>query len=214
MGSFWLRVALVCPLLGAAPLLGQAGPVTIGVKAGVNLANASVNPALPADVSKSSRTGVIGGVSAELKLADPLSLQVEALYTQKGFEPNGTSSTGTRATATYKFDYVEVPITLKATLGSGPVRPYLFAGPNVGFRVAAKAAVPEGSVDFKDQTKLNDVALDFGAGVVYQLDARTALVFDVRYSLGLMNVIKGGDPDSSSKSRDVKLLVGVRVGLK
>ena len=214
MRSFRLRLALVCPLLGAAPLVAQSDPVTIGVKAGVNFANASVNPALPADFSKSPRTGFIGGVSAELKLAEPLSLQLEALYTQKGFELSGATSTGTRATTTYKFDYVEVPLTLKATFGSGPIRPYVFAGPNVGFRVAAKAAVPGGSVDFKDQTKLNDVALDFGAGIVYQLDAKTAFVFDVRYSLGLMNVIVGGDPGSSSKSRDVKLLFGVNVGLK
>jgi hypothetical protein len=215
MRPFRLRLALVCPLLGAAPLVAQSDPVTIGVKAGVNVANASVNPALPADFSKSSRTGFIGGISAELKLAEPLSLQLETLYTQKGFEVSGaTSSAGTRATATYKFDYVEVPLTLKATFGSGPIRPYVFAGPNVGFRVAAKAAVPGGSVDFKDETKLNDVALDFGAGIVYQVDAKTALVFDVRYSLGLTNVITGGDPGSSSKSRDVKLLFGVNVGLK
>lgn len=214
MRSFRLRLALVCPLLFAAPLVAQSDPVTIGIKAGTNVANASVNPALPADFSKSPRTGFIGGVSAELKLAEPLSLQLETLYTQKGFEVSGTTSAGTRTTATYKFDYVEVPLTLKATLGSGPIRPYVFAGPNVGFRVAAKAAVPGGSVDFKDETKLTDVALDFGAGIVYQLDAKTALVFDVRYSLGLTNVITGGDPGSSSKSRDVKLLFGVNVGLK
>lgn len=214
MRPFRLRLAVVCPLLLAGPLVAQSDPITIGVKSGVNVANASVNPALPADFSKSPRTGFIGGVSAELKLAEPLSLQLEALYTQKGFEVTGASVGGTRATATYKFDYVEVPLTLKATLGSGPIRPYVFAGPNVGFRVAAKAAVPGGTVDFKEGTKLNDVALDFGAGIVYQLDAKTALVFDVRYSLGLMNVIKGGDADSSSKSRDVKLLVGVSVGLK
>jgi hypothetical protein len=52
-------------------------------------------------------------------------------------------------------------------------------------------------------------AMDFGAGFDAEVKPDTALTFDFRYSLGLINVVSAFD----SKPREVTLLFGVKFTL-
>lgn len=176
-----------------------------GLKGGVNLANALLAPDLPPEFSKSVRTGFIGGAFAEARLSSVLSVQLEAFYTQKGFE---VSSAAGRAT--YRLDYLELPLTAKATFASDPLRPYLFAGPSVGFRLSADAETGAGSGDFRDATRATDIGVDLGAGVLYRLNGGTELLVEGRYSVGLVNVFNTGPAGGTVNTRDLKILVGVR----
>lgn len=194
---------------GAA--LAQASPAPVrtaafswGVKSGVNFANALLAPDLPPGFSKSARTGLLGGAFAEARLSGVFSVQLEALYTQKGFEVS--SSAGT---ATYRLDYLEFPLTAKAEFGSGPLRPYLFAGPNVGVRLSADVETEAGSGDFRGATRTTDVCIDLGAGVLYRLNGGTGLLVEGRYSVGLVNVFSAGAAGGSVNTRDLKILAGV-----
>lgn len=198
---------------GAARAQTPPAPVpepafTWGLKVGVNVANALLAPDLPAGSSKSARTGFIGGAFAEGRLSEGFSVQLEALYTQKGFEVSSASGA-----ATYRLDYLELPLTARVTLGSGAFRPYLFAGPDVGFRLSAKVETAAGSTDFGDATRTTDIALDLGAGVAYRTAGGTKLLLEGRYSVGLVNVFSGL-PGGTVNTRDLKILAGVAFALR
>jgi hypothetical protein len=204
-------LALAVSIAPCVAALGQTPPPAAkdsafswGLKAGVNFANVLLAPDVPPGSSKSGRTGFLGGAFAEARLSDTFSIQLEAFYTQKGFEI--TSAAGK---ATFRIDYLELPLTAKATFGSGPLRPYLFAGPNVGFRLSANAETGSGSVDFQDATRTTDLALDLGAGVLYRLNPGTALVLEGRYSVGFVNIFNTGPAGGTVNTRDLKILAGV-----
>ncbi|HQQ78473.1 MAG TPA: porin family protein [Thermoanaerobaculia bacterium] len=205
-------LALAISAIGACgAALGQAPPPAApdsafswGLKGGVNFANVLLAPDLPPGYSKSSRTGFIGGASAEARLSDTFSVQLEAFYTQKGFEVSSAAGK-----ATYRLDYLELPLTAKATFGSGPLRPYLFAGPVVGFRLSATAESGSSSGDFKDSTRSTDLGVDLGAGLLYRLNPGTALVLEGRYSVGLVNIFNTGAAGGTVNTRDLKILAGV-----
>lgn len=65
--------------------------------------------------------------------------------------------------------------------------------------------------DVKDETKSNEYSLDFGGGVAFRIATDVYLTADVRYSLGLTDIIKSNE--SSWKSRDIRLLVGLLFNL-
>jgi opacity protein-like surface antigen len=196
-------------LAQAPPAAARDSAFSWGLKAGVNFANVLLAPDLPTGFSKSARTGFLGGAFAEARLSDVFSVQFEALYTQKGFEVSSPSGK-----ATYRLDYLEFPLTAKATFGSGPLRPYLFAGPNVGIRLSADAETESGSGDFQDATRTTDIAVDLGAGVSYRLSGGTALLLEGRYSVGLVNVFNTGPAGGTVNTRDLKILAGVTFGFR
>lgn len=207
VGLLALAISTIGPsgpaLAQASPSAGNSG-FSWGLKGGVNFANALLAPDLPAGFSKSARTGFIGGAFVEARLSGTFSLQLEAFYTQKGFE---VSSAAGKATS--RLDYLEFPLTAKATFGSGPFRPYLFAGPNVGYRLSADAETGSGSGDIRDATRTTDIAVDLGAGVSYQLREGPRLVLEGRYSVGLVNIFNTGPAGGTVNTRDLKILGGV-----
>ncbi len=211
-----LLTLAVSPILLGHPALAQAPPsaargpeLSWGLKAGVNFANALLAPDLPPGSSKSDRTGFLGGGVLQARFSELFSVRLEAFYTQKGFE---VSSAAGRAT--YRLDYVELPLTAALTFGSGPLRPYVFAGPNVGFRLSANVETASGTADFQDQTRATDIALDAGAGLHYRLKGGTGLLLEGRYSVGLVNVFETGPAGGTVNSRDLKILAGVTFALR
>lgn len=172
----------------------------------MNFANVLLAPDLPPGFSKSARTGLLGGAFVQARLSDTFSVELEALYTQKGFEVSSPAGK-----ATYRLNCLELPLTAKATFGSGLLRPYLFAGPNVGFRLSATVKTASGSGDFQDSTRTTDLGLDMGAGLLYRLNPGTALLFEGRYSVGLVNIFNSGPAGGTVNTRDLKILAGVRL---
>ena len=179
-----------------------------GLKAGVTFANVLLAPDLPPGFSKSARTGFLGGAFAQARLSDVFSVQLEAFYTQKGFEVSSAAGK-----ATYRLDYLEFPLTAKATFGSGLLRPYLFAGPSVGYRLSAGAESGVGSADLRDATRTTDVGVDLGAGVLYRPNGGTGLLLEARYSVGLVNIFNTGPAGGTVNTRDLKILAGVTFAL-
>jgi hypothetical protein len=76
-----------------------------------------------------------------------------------------------------------------------------------------------GTRDIRDRFTSTNFAVDFGAGVTYDVAVDIQLIMDVRYSLGLSNIAKPPDPNDQSfqpdswKSRDIRVLVGVLFAL-
>lgn len=180
-------------LFSSAP--AKAAP-SLGVQAGVSVDSATA----PANISRSSVTGLAAGLNVHIPFSPNLSLQPELLYVQRGVslvDRGGIS-------ATAKYDSIELPVFAKVGFG-GKIRPYLFAGPvaiwNVSKSIEVDAGGNSGSVSFNPRT------FDFAATAGVGLDVGP-LFANVRYSLGVIDI----DANSANwKSRGIQFLLGVQI---
>jgi hypothetical protein len=160
--------------------------------------------------SWASRPG--GGLSLDIGLGRVASLDLRALYLQKGERVRGTDPSAADAHVT--IGYIAVPLLMKVK-APGRVRPYLAAGPEIDFRTSAKGAVSfesiQATVDVSDHVAKTDVALDFGAGVEIPIK-KTSFFGEGIFSYGVKNIsTEAADSvDDRVRTRSFQFNVGVR----
>ncbi|MBN2031224.1 PorT family protein [bacterium] len=211
-----LLIALCMVLLISVGVYAQNSK--IGVIGGVNIANVSID----ADsVTTSSITGLgIGGV-LDLALSENVSICLEPMYLQKGTKQDMQEEI-TTINVQMKVNYIEIPILLKILLGSGNAKPYIMAGPTIGFVMSANMEVSflgmtaEG--DIKDLMESLDYGVSFGGGIGFAMGNNTFFV-EARYTMGLADVFKGGEfqgdiiPDEEVKTKGIQIMGGFCVPL-
>lgn len=198
----------ICLGLGASAPALAAGPVTFGVKAGLDVANISND----AGFAFERKLGPAGGAFVNWAWSDRLSLAGEVLYVSKGYslgKADATDNSGTTI-GTYEtlvlLDYVEVP--LLARIGfpiEGPVRPAVFLGPAVAFKAREQLKLT-GAVSSSAKTDAftsTDVGIAGGAELRFRTGPGWSLL-EVRYTLGLRNIADTpGAPDTKNRSLTV-----------
>ena len=215
MWRWWRRYGM--GVVGTLGLLGTAGTVSaqsvgFGVKGGANLANFWGDNVGHVEI----RTRRTGGAFLTFKATPTFSIQVEALYAEKGaketetvFDPqNGQVISGS---VKWDYDYVDVPVLLRFHVPtSGAVRPSLYLGPVVSFLVKSKVA----GVDIKKFTKTTDIGgtiggtLELGTGPI-------RILMDLRYTLGLEPFdTKGAELIFSRKHNTISAMAGFVLGGK
>ena len=202
-------LAVLCGFVVGVPV---AAETRIGELGGVNLATLHLTPGEEGFFSTRTLPAV-GGV-ADVSLGRRLSLRFEPMWMVKGsdvtFELFGPQPSSPNAG--FWLSYVELPVLLRLSFGAGSVRPYLLAGPTVGYLISAKseryeAGEEEDALDLFDRT---DVGVSGGGGL--SVPAGVALFFvEGRYSLGLKNIFKGSVASAGEtlKTRGVLIAVGV-----
>jgi hypothetical protein len=182
MNKMWkiLAIGAVAAML-ILPRMATAD-VKFGIKGGANVAN--VNGNFADNVSNwKSRVGFCAGIFLELNLGRILTIQPEVLYTMKG--ANATLEDGDlTGTGKLRFDYVEIPVLLKIRIPTGPVHPFVFAGPAIGFDLKATFEDITGSSSDVEGVNKVDYSAVFGGG----LQLGGAIHIDVRYTLGLQKL--------------------------
>ncbi len=186
-------VAVVLVSWGTA--LGQA-PLKFGVKVGLSVSRLKVSNQWD---FLDSRTALAGGGFLVIDLPGFWAIQAEALYVPKGAtdEISGTDENGLPTgifTMTYQINYLEIPVLVRASLGSSPV--YLIAGPALAFKLSSKITngdMPEilqdpiaGDQDWEGLTD-TDFGLVFGVGAALPTGFGE-IVFDARYTMGMSNI--------------------------
>lgn len=193
--------------LGAALLLGlnarEASAVSmgVGVKGGVNFANAAVE-----DFDTEGMTKFVLGGALEFGVTSPFSLVIEALYNQTG----ATLDAGVLDDNEGELSYLEFPILGKAKFGSIARHAYIVAGPNIGINLTSEGNTAFGGFEADDAVAPVNFALDGGIGGGIQLAKYIYLTLDARYSFGLINILEdeiAGVEDW--KTRDIKLMGGL-----
>ncbi len=192
--------------------------ISVGARAGLNFANLSFDPDVTGGITKSSRTGFMFGGAFEVGFTPMFALQIEPMYATGGSELSGQGGK-----VTFKPSYIEIPILLKLKVPvAGSITPYAFVGPNIAFVMSSKELVeitntPSSEVDLKDQTTSINFSLDFGAGAGFKVAPLTTILLDVRYSLGLANVLNDQGKQSSGfnsiKTTGFQIVAGVMFGL-
>lgn len=153
----------------------KAQDIRVGVKGGINLFN--INGDYTEDLK--TRPSFHIGALAEILVLDQLYFQPELLYSAQGAK-------GDIVDATYKLDYIQVPIMAKyfliddLSMELGPQLSFLV---NSDFEFDGDASV---SIDSKDLYKKMDFGLNFGLS--YKLNK---IFFSGRYNLGLTQILEG-----------------------
>jgi hypothetical protein len=165
----------------------------------------------------SNYTGIgLGGI-LDLRLANNVALRLQPMYLQKGAKLESDELPDVEFKI--KLAYIELPMLLKLAFGKGASRPYLLAGPALGFSTSAKIAVkafgaPELAVDAKEFFKKIDFTLALGAGLSLAA-GRNAIFVEGRYAFGIANIAEdvtdeqGAVVEGNVKTRGIQIMAGV-----
>lgn len=227
------KAILFCSLLLCVFTVSQAQNSSAILKAGVNIANVSINDDGGVNDAK-SLTSFQVGIVGDLRLTSFLSLQPGLLFTGKGTKTqSGDEDDVTFYRATTNPYYIEVPVNLVFKTPTGPVKFFAGAGPYLAVGIAGKNKV-RGSFlgsDFNSESKIewsddDPTTLDYeegaGFGVMKRFDyglnglvgiETSSLVISANYGLGLAKLQSGsgsGD-DNNNKHRVFSITLGFRL---
>jgi hypothetical protein len=185
----------------------------IGVQAGYGISNFEAITNADVKFAKTSYDNVAYGILAGFKLNSLLSIQIEGNYAQYGAhnivptyiysaQSPVLANVGSNSTVEHvdmDLYNIDVPLTIKLTLGEGSFSPYLYGGVNYGINVSANASVVR-KVTFNDITSYrtstdditpriiqNEYAPVAGCGVLIKM-FRMSFFGDVRYKYGITNL--------------------------
>ena len=196
-----------CVSTGIAALMIAPAPasaqVSVGVKAGMNVATADVEPEL--NLEFNSRFDWLAGALLVVAPESAIGGQAEVLFSRRGTGVK-VGSSGV-LDAEYKFTFVDIPVLLRARairLESGGV--FILAGPTIGISASADVEQSGSSTDVSDRFKSYDVGLT--VGVAFEASAFLA---DARYTHGISNYANGSHPALQDfKSRTLSFSMGLR----
>lgn len=202
-----LLLSLLLPLVARAqqPIAPQGA--VIGPFGGINFAKFGGSDVGSVD----TRTGFQAGIFASFPIGKYVAIAPSVSYSQEGTSVD----VGGGVSGTFALDYIEVPVLLKLgapLAGTGQLRPYVMAGPALGFLLSCKVKASSGSqsaeVDCDDpslnglDTKTVQFSAQFGAG----LDIGR-FTLGLRYHLGLTSVDDSG-ADADVKNRVFSIIAG------
>lgn len=185
--------------------------------------NEDINEQYAGDFDYGSKAGLIIGIAAEIPLGgDVFSLQPELLFHQKGYTSKYEDA---EVSDSYKttLNYLEVPVLANVNFGKF----YAATGPYIGFGVGGKykgsdtyqglTEQHEGKIKFGEEpdnyTGSNayvnalDFGIQIGAGVKVSV-----IVIDLRFGLGLTDLIDKRDLNTQTRNRSLQLTVGFPLG--
>lgn len=188
--SYCLVAAFLFLLLSPSVLKAD---VQFGLRVGGNSAKLTGDDLKDIEATVKSKVGFVGGVFLAFNLGKMITIEPEILYTMKGGTVEDTA--GEYSEKIYG-DYLEIPLLIKVKIPLPGIKPVVFAGPAVGFKLREKYELNGEELPLEEKIlKNNDYGAIFGAG----LDIGRHFMIDVRYSLGLQKIItaveEGTSPD-------------------
>jgi len=201
-----LLLLLLSPPLAQSQQPAPSQGVAIGPVGGINFAKFGGSDVGNVD----TRTGFMAGVFVSLPLGKYLAIVPTAAYSQEGTSVD----VGGGITGSFKLDYIEVPVLLKLSAplaGTGHLRPYVLAGPALGFLISCKIKASSGSQSAEANcddpsvganAKSLQFSTHFGAGLEIG-----RLMLGLRYQLGLTSIDDTG-ADADVKNRVLSIVGG------
>lgn len=218
-----LVIALLTPLF----LAKNIAQVSFGFKSGVNFGTAHTTDLLDKVTPNFHYSpGWNVGAVTEISFGRYFAVQPEINWVQKGFAwnestgiPIGQIEIPIGATATFRTNYVEVPLLAKLKLGNDRVQAYVVAGPAFGYALNGKIITrPHLFFDFNPiRTNLNldnlnyerfEVSATGGLGVQFNLNG-VKLFADARYTRGFTDLYNFPVVNEKIQNRGVALSAGL-----
>ena len=216
-------------LLISLNMSAQYKPILFGLRAGGSID--WMKPDAEGYHNQGIRPGFSWGFIADFYIMENYALQtgfnVQYLYGKLNY-PSREMIQGDTLTGTllryYKLQYIQIPLVWKMQANvSESVRLYGKIGLGTAFRLRAKADDTFTSSDGETNESSGDIAEDIcliresfiiGGGVAFTLNGSTALIVDLTFDNGFVNILKGNNglyPDIENKA--VINLVELGVGI-
>lgn len=164
-----MKKTLITLLIALSTLVTNAQETTFGAKLGANFTN------YYGDDVDNSKTGFVGGFTAEISLNDNISIQPELLFSFEGSKDSD-------------LNYLRIPMIAKYYPTEGLS---LNFGPQLGILMLAEDSDGE---DLKDATNTIDVDLQFGSTYTFE----GGLSITAAYNYGLTEIFKESDAKLSA----------------
>lgn len=209
LGITLLHILFFSVVVGIASSIAQPYPkeaLTWGLKAGVSVANLYGDDVNHSDV----RQGFSGGLFFNYRFNSRWAVQPEVLFRTKGAELE-PGLTGENGVADYDFGYLDIPVLAKYYIPAGNMlRPNIYAGPEVGFKLYGESNNSEIDEDLKDA----EFGMAFGAGLDFNLGSDPAnfvrtVGLNLGYTLGLTDIF---DTPAQPEARNGALLAALSIG--
>ena len=177
----------------------HAQDVSVGVKAGFNLANVTIDEPGRNISDPKNTVGFVAGVFFIAPTSGLLAFQPEVLFSMQGAKlTEGSNSTS------LKLEYVQVPLLARIKPPKFPLG--MVVGPSVGFRTSSKLSVRGVDEDLDLEDEIEGTEVGWVAGVILDV---AHVVLDGRYTWGLTNIAKDSS-DGEIKNRVFSLTLGFR----
>lgn len=207
MQAYLIRLFAVVVVLSTFIVTTTQAQTTLSVRAGASIATLGGDDVTDAE----SRTGMNVGAALTFGVSDNLGVHVGAGYAQKG-----ATSTADGVDATFKLDYIEVPVLLElAVPTTGSISPRFFLGPAISVEAGCEVEGTDQGVtvtvdcsDFGAPVKSIDIGAMGGAGLSIATGESLAVTLDVLYDLGLSTIDDSSNPDDV-KNRAWSIVAGV-----
>lgn len=196
------------------------------VKGGLNLATIEYN-IIDEGYGESIKMnpGINLGITAEFKIAKPLSIETGLMFSTKGFKmAEDYTDMGEFYKINSKFNlyYIDVPLDLKGSINIGKVKIYGAAGPYLGVGLFGSSKYEEtyngeteSEKDIFDLEEVGIKRLDYGLNAGMGIEIK-AIQIGVNYGYGLQNLIEGESSNSDIKitNKVLSFTAGYRFGKK
>ena len=213
-----IKSVIIILILGITQANAQ---VIFGIKGGLNVAKV-FGKAQGISISSDPLTALHLGITIEKPIADNFSVEPGLFYSQKG-AVNYDNEEGVKFVA--KRNYIELPVNIayKYALQSAPVNLVGYAGPFLGYLIAAPETTIGGEADESfygnDLSYLNK--LEYGLNIGVGVEIRQ-LTISAQYGIGTSNVVnfqklaKDAELDMSDfvGAKSVNRVFGISLGYK
>lgn len=185
--------------------------IKFGIKEGLNLSTQSELGMLWDN--NDIKTGFTLGATFDYRFHDVISLQTELNYKTEGLAYERNES-NTNLDVSTNYHYYNIPLIVKARFSDqlGLSESWLvsfYGGPYYSYLRSAEAETKQNGistvVDYDKESKDSDMGCVFGAEVAKVFE-KGELFFDIRYEMGLTDVIK----DDDIKNKVIGLGLGYR----
>ncbi len=223
MKNLLLSAAAAALLAVVAAPTAQAQSVRFGLKAGGSLSNLSGD--LANQDQYKNRFGFHGGAMLNVGLLadDVLALQLEGLYSQKGFKYADQQVTVLgntyRNTGTVRYDYIDVPLLLRVKASgiffeAGPQYSYLL-NISTDRTQTYNGSVTNAASSTSDLSNVKRSELGYAAGLGFQ--AESGFLIGLRYNGAFTDFAKDGYSNNefrNARNSTFQAYVGVLLGGK
>ena len=128
------------------------------------------------------------GLQAEVGSSDSWSLVFQPRYAEKG-----AKASGPLGSILIAIDEMELAVLFKERLLAGPVRPFVFAGPNLGFVLSAEQNIhfppDEPTSENLMQRTHTNFSVSCGAGIDFAITPGFTITANADYSFGIVSVL-------------------------
>lgn len=220
-------LALIVLLFAASS--SATSQLRFGVNGGINFSTAMIDPDPTAGgATKSGRTDLIAGLTADYEFCDRTSVRTEFNYIQYGYRFESSQTLGTQSYSQkedYKVNYLEIPILGRYDFNEGDLEFGVFFGPFFGFRFCSQEEFSRtigtfsqsGTADRRENTTKFHFGLTGGLGGELRLNDTWSTYLDARYNFGLSNIYKDApnfSPPPNYKEPNIKYRsLNLHVGL-